>query len=143
MEAKNEKALRYRKDEGTVSEVIAIEDCSDTVSCSILNVSPNRGRMIEIGVRVRRVCPGRRTALGILLYELDGSGVEQLRGMRAMTIPAHSEPSCRDVVVEGIRFVLPEDVASAGNGSCGKRRFRVRIHAHYIDADDVCGILDR
>lgn len=143
MEAKNEKALYYRVDEGTVSEVIPIEGCSDTVSCSILNVSPDRGRMIEIGVRVRSVCPGRRTALGILLYELDGSGAEQLRGMRAMTIPVHGESTCRDIVVEGVRFVLPEDVSPVGDKECGKRRFRVRIHAHYIDADDVCGMLNR
>ena len=30
--------------------------------------------------------------------------------MKAMTLPAHHESSARDIVVEGVRFVLPEDV---------------------------------
>lgn len=142
MEAKNEKALRYRVEEGAVSGEITLEGCSDTISCSVLNVCPNRGRMIEIGVRVQKVCPDRRTALGILLYELDGNGAEHLCGMKTMTLPAHSESSCRDVVVEGVRFVAPENLSPADGENCGKRRFLARIHANYIDVGDVCGILN-
>lgn len=144
METNYENTLRYRIDEEQISEVISIDGCSDTVSCSMANVQPAaQGRMVEIGVRVRRVCPGKRAALGILLHELDEDDAEQLRGMKTMTLPAHSESSCCDIIVEGIRFVLPEDVSLSGSGSCGQRRFRVRTHVHYMDAADVCGCTGR
>lgn len=143
MEANYESALRYRVDEQNTSEVVSIGGCSDTVSCSMANVQPAaQGRMIEIGVRVRRVCPGKRTALGILLHELDENDAEYLRGMKTMTLPAHNESSCRDIVVEGMQFVLPEDVSLSCDGSCGERRFRIRTHVHYMDAADACGCIN-
>lgn len=142
MEANYENALRYRMDEDRKSEVVSIDGCSNSVACSIVNACPDeQGRMIEIGVRVRRVCPGKRTALGILLHELDENDAEYLRGMKTMTLPAHNEQSPRDIVVEGVRFVLPEDVSLAEEG--GNRRFRVRTHVHYMDAEDVCSCINR
>lgn len=144
MESNYENALRYQVDEEMISEVIAIDGCSETVACSMANVQPEaQGRMIEINVRVRRVCPGKRTALGILLHELDEDDAEQLRGMKTMTLPAHGESSCRDIIVEGIRFVLPEDVSLSVGGSCGRRRFKVRTHVHYMDVSDMCGCINR
>lgn len=144
MEANYENALRYRVDEKRMSEVISIDGCSNSVACSIVNARPDdQGRMIEIGVRVRRVCPGKRTALGILLHELDENDAEYLRGMKTMTLPAHNEQSPRDIVVDGIRFVLPEDVSLASEGSGGVRRLRIRTHVHYMDADDSCGCINR
>ena len=135
----NSSVLRYKIDDEMVSEVISVGGCSDTVACSIANVQPAaQGRMVEIGVRVRSVCPGKRTALGILLHELDANDVEYVRGMKSMTLPAHSESSCRDIVVEGIRFVLPEDISMGDEGGCGERRFRVRTHVHYVDVNGSC-----
>jgi len=140
METNYESALRFRVDDEKISEVISIGGCSDTVSCSMANVQPEaQGRMVEIGVRVRRVCPGKRVALGILLNELDESDAEHMRGMKSMTLPAHHEASCRDIIVESVRFVLPEDVSLSSGGSCGERRFRVHTHVHYMDAADACG----
>lgn len=143
MEANNASVLRLRADGMQSSDVVSIDGCSDTVSCSMVDIQPeSQGRIVEIGVRVRRVCPGKRVALGMLLHELDENDVEHVRGMKAMTLPAHHERSCRDIVVEGVRFVLPEDVslASSGTSSCGERRFRVRTHVHYMDVSDVCGL---
>ena len=138
----NDNVLRYKANDDLVSEVISIGGCSDMTACTIANVQPSaQGRIVEIGVRVRRVCPGKRTALGILLHELDENDVEYVRGMKSMTLPAHSESSCRDIVVEGIRFVLPEDVSlaeSCASGGCGERRFRVRTHVHYVDINVSC-----
>ena len=140
MDNNYESALRFRMDEQKVSDVISMGSCSDTVSCSMVEIQPEaQGRMVEIGVRVRKVCPGKRVALGLLLHELDENDAEHVRGMKAMTLPAHHEASCRDIVVEGVRFVLPEDVSLSNTGSCGERRFRVRTHVHYMDANDVCG----
>ena len=139
MENNYENALRFRMDEQKASDVISIGGCSDTVSCSLVEIQPeSQGRIVEIGVRVRRVCPGKRVALGLLLHELDENDVEHVRGMKAMTLPAHRESSCCDIVVEGVRFVLPEDVSLSTGGACGERRFRVRTHVHYMDANGSC-----
>ena len=141
MEANYESTLRYRLDDEKTSDVISVGGCSDTVSCSIANVQPEaQGRIVEIGVRVRKVCPGKRVALGIMLHELDENDVEHVRGMKSMTLPAHREQSCRDIVVENVRFILPEDVSlSTTDGGCGERRLRVRTHVHYMDVSDACG----
>lgn len=142
MEENNASALRLRIDDGRTSDVITMGGCSDTVSCSMVEIQPDsQGRIVEVGVRVRRVCPGKRVALGMLLHELDENDVEHVRGMKAMTLPAHHEQSCRDIVVEGVRFVLPEDVSlsSGEKNNCGERRFRVRTHVHYMDVNDACG----
>lgn len=142
MEENNASALRLRIDDERSSDVVSIGGCSDTVSCSMADIQPEKqGRIVEVGVRVRRVCPGKRVALGLLLHELDENDVEHVRGLKTMTLPAHHEQSCRDIVVEGVRFVLPEDVslASSGTSSCGERRFRVRTHVHYMDVNDSCG----
>ena len=142
MEAYNASALRLRMEDEKLSDVISIGSCSDKVSCSLVEIQPEaQGRIVEINVRVRRVCPGKRVALGLLLHELDENDVEHVRGMKAMTQHAHHEASCRDIIVEGVRFVLPEDVslASEESGGCGERRFRVRTHVHYMDANDICG----
>ena len=60
--------------------------------------------------------------------------------MKAITIPAHTSPTCRDVQVRCIRFVLPEDLATSGTpGSlCVPRQLRARAFANYIDTDFVC-----
>lgn len=141
MEMINAGALRYKVEDERQTEVISIGSCADAASCSVVDVQPaSQGRMMEIGVRVRRVCPGKRVALGVLLYELDETDAEYVRGMKAMTLPAHHESCCRDVIVEGVRFVLPEDVSmSSDGGSCGERRFRVHVQAHYMDVSDACG----
>jgi len=140
MESNYESALRLRMDSEIKSDVISIGGCSDTVSCSMVDIQPeSQGRIVEISARVRKVCPGKRVALGLLLHELDENDEEHVRGMKAMTLPAHHESSCRDIVVDGVRFVLPEDVSLSGNGNCGERRFRVRVDVHYMDANDTCG----
>lgn len=140
MEAKYEGALRFRMDEVNVSDVISVGGCSDTAACSLTEVRPEaQGRIVEISVRVRGICPGKRVALGIMLHELDENDAEHVRGMKSMTLPAHHEQSCRDVIVEGVRFVLPEDVSLSAEGTCGERRFRVRTHVHYMDVADACG----
>lgn len=55
------------------------------------------GRIVELSVTIKNVCPHRRTALGIILTETDCRGTEHTRGIKTITIPAHSFPSCRDI----------------------------------------------
>ena len=77
----------------------------------------------------------------VILTEVDQNGVEYQRGMKAVTIPAHNGPTCRDVLVKCIKFVAPEDLDVSGGTSgaiCNQRNFKVRLIAHNIDTDFRC-----
>ena len=50
------------------------------------------GRILELNFTVKRVCPGKRVALGVLLSEVGENGDEYPRGMKALTLPAHNAP---------------------------------------------------
>ena len=98
------------------------------------------GRIVQLDVTVRNVCPGKRVALAVILTEVDENGEEYQRGMKAMTIPAHDSPTCRDILVRCIKFVVPEDLDVSGNTGrlCNQRNFKARFIAHNIDTDYRC-----
>ena len=80
-------------------------------------------------------------ALAAILTEVDENGMEYQRGMKAMTIPAHTFPTCRDVLVKCIKFVVPEDLDVSGGSPqamCNDRNFKARFIAHNIDTDFRC-----
>ena len=90
---------------------------------------------------MKNVCPGKRVALAVILTEVDENGLEHQRGMKTMTLPAHSYPTCRDMLVKCIRFVLPDDLDVSGGepqSMCGTRSLRARVIAHNIDTDYRC-----
>ena len=71
----------------------------------------------------------------------DENGTEYQRGTKAVTIPAHSYPSCRDVLVKCIKFVVPKDLDVSGGSTqtmCSPRQFKARFIAHNIDSDYRC-----
>lgn len=84
-----------------------MDGCEDTVyfDAGDLEMGP-LGRILQLDVRLRNVCPYKRVALAALLSEVDREGNEYKRGMKAMTIPAHTRKTCRDVTVHCIKFVL-------------------------------------
>ena len=99
------------------------------------------GRILQTDVTIKNVCPGKRVALAIILTEVDQNGMEHQRGMKAMTIPAHSYPTCRDVLVKCVKFVVPEDLDISGQrplAMCDSRQFNTRVIAHHIDTDYRC-----
>ena len=101
----------------TPVDVVA-EGCSDTVVVDVGDVQLGaQGRIIQLEVTVKDVCPNRRVALGVMLEEVGPDGKTEPRGFKAYTIPAHTQPGCRDVQVQCIRFVVPEDV-SLGASLC-------------------------
>lgn len=121
---------------------LTIEGCSDSV---VLDAGDtyleSLGRIIQLDVTVKNVCPGKRVALAVILTEVDENGMEYQRGMKAMTIPAHSFPVCRDVLVKCIKFVVPEDLDVSGASTqmmCNARNFKVRFIAHHINTDFRC-----
>lgn len=88
------------------------------------------GRVLDVRMTLRNVCPGRRAAVGMHLMELDEGGTEYQRGFRAITVPAHNGSQNRDVALPAVRFIIPEDVAV--NTGC-RRHFVVRTDNHYMD----------
>lgn len=99
------------------------------------------GRILELNFTVKHVCPGKRVALGVLLSEVGENGDEYPCGMKALTLPAHNAPSCRDIRVKGVRFVLPEDLSAVEEEPgcmCRERSFRVCTIAHPVDYGFRC-----
>lgn len=122
----------------TPVDVVA-EGCSDTVVVDAGDVQLGaQGRIIQLEVTVKDVCPNRRVALGVMLEEVGPDGKTEPRGFKAYTIPAHTQPGCRDVQVQCIRFVVPEDVSLWGKSLCDTRRFQVQLIAQEMDWDFNC-----
>jgi Ca-activated chloride channel family protein len=121
---------------------LTVAGCSDAVLVDLGDTDlESLGRIIQVDVTIRNVCPGKRVALAAILTEVDEDGMEYQRGMKAMTIPAHDYPTCRDVLVKCIKFVVPEDLDVSGgmeNAMCNERKFKVRFIAHNIDTDYRC-----
>lgn len=124
---------------------VTVEGCQDEIEIDAGEVLlESLGRILKLDVTLPNVCPGRRVALAVILTEVDAEDNEFRRGMKTLVIPAHDAPSCRDVTVRCIRFVLPEtlDVSGSPERLCDGRRFKARFIANYIDAGFTCCTLD-
>ena len=121
---------------------LSIDGCADSVVVDMGDVYlESLGRIIQMDVTIKNVCPGKRVALAVILSEVDENGMEYQRGTKAITIPAHSSPSCRDVLVKCIKFVVPEDLDVSGGSTqvmCNPRNFKARFIAHNVDSDFRC-----
>lgn len=116
-----------------------VEGCEDAILVDLRDVYlESQGRIIQMDVTIKNVCPQKRVALAVILTEVDEDGMEYQRGMKAMTIPAHDSPTCRDVLVKCIKFVVPEDLSVSGGAMCSPRSFKARFIAHNIDTDYRC-----
>lgn len=116
-----------------------VEGCADSVVVDAGEVClESQGRIIQMAVTIKHVCPGRRVALAAILTEVDRRGMEYQRGIKIMTVPAHSARECRDVRVQCIRFVVPEDLSVSCGTMCAPRKFKVRFLANQIDMDFRC-----
>lgn len=121
---------------------LTIDGCQDSVVIDVGDTYlESLGRILQLDVTIKNVCPGKRVALAVILTEVDPNGDEYQRGMKAITIPAHNSPSCRDILVKCIKFVLPEDLDVSGGtpkAICNPRNFKARFIAHNIDTDYRC-----
>lgn len=121
---------------------VTIDGCEDTVEFDAGDLGmESLGRILQLDVTLKNVCPHKRVALAAIVTEVDAYDMEHKRGLKTMTIPAHTRTSCHDITVRCIKFVLPEDLDVSGgstNGICNKRKFKVRFIAHYIDNDFEC-----
>ena len=124
---------------------ISVCGCSDAVEIDAGDICMDGlGRIVQLDVTLRNVCPNKRVALAVLLNEVDLLGNEYKRGMKTMTVPAHTMEGCRDITVRCLNFVLPEDlnVSNSAGSMCNTRNFKVRFIAHYIDNDFECQCCD-
>ncbi|MDO5299351.1 MAG: hypothetical protein Q4F18_07970 [Clostridia bacterium] len=96
----------------------------------------NTGRVLDVTMTLKRICPCRRVAVGLLVSEVDQAGNEYSRGFKAITVPAHYNSGCCDIEMPRTRFILPEDLrVDGGTSMCdGSRHFIVRTEAHYVDS---------
>ena len=121
------------------------DPCQDSIFCDAGDiVMTDLGRILQVDFVLHDICPHRRTSVGIIVTELMDNGVEASRGFKALTIPAHTGQSCRDVHVMCVPFVLPEDPRACGctGGMCTGRNFRVRIISHPMDYTwNCCGTI--
>lgn len=125
---------------------IAVDGCSDTIEFDAGDLEmDSMGRILQLDVTIRSVCPGKRVALAVILNEVDEFDNEYKRGLKTLTIPAHTRSTCQDVTVRCIKFVLPQDldVTSGCSCICNERNLRARLIAHYVDHDyECCEIID-
>lgn len=126
--------LQLAADNRGCTETFVLDGCADQMVVEMNGVEAQTGgRMVELQIRIKSICPGRRTALGVTLHELDAENNEQPRGMQTMTVPAHHEEGACDILIRGVRFVLPGDLCPEGRQRA--RYFVVRTTAHYIDME--------
>lgn len=113
--------------------------CADTIVIDAGEIEmQSLGRIVKVDFALQSVCPNKRVAVAIILNEIDEEGHEHKRGFKTLTVPAHTQNSCRDVLVRCVKFVLPEDLDVDTTGMCNERNLRVRILANYIDNDFEC-----
>lgn len=122
---------------------VTVDGCEDSIVIDAGDLYlDSLGRIVQLDVTIRNVCPYKRVALAVILTEENEQGEEYPRGMKTMTIPAHNGAGCRDVLVQCIKFVLPEDISVAGDAAegslCSARNLKVRLIAHNIDTDFQC-----
>lgn len=117
---------------------IVVEGCNDTIEYDAGDIYlDSLGRILELKATIKNVCPNRRVALAVIVTEVDANNIEHKRGIKTMEIPAHTLPTCNDIIINCIRFVLPESLDTTGNNNaiCNARNFKARFIAHYIDND--------
>jgi Ca-activated chloride channel family protein len=121
---------------------VTMTGCQDSLVVDLGDVYlESLGRILQVNTTVKNVCPGKRVALAVVLTEVDENGIEHDRGLKTITIPAHNYPTCRDVQVRCVKFVLPEDIDVSGGTAealCNPRNLRVRLISHHIDSDFQC-----
>lgn len=124
-----------------VPKDISVNGCDDSLEFNAGEIGmQSLGRILQLNVTLKNVCPNKRVALAVVLNEVDSYGNEYKRGLKTITVPAHTRESCRDVIVRCIKFVLPEelDVSGSPDSICNRRKFKAKFIAHYIDNDFEC-----
>lgn len=114
---------------------VFFEACDSTQKLCVTSPCEDQqsmGRVLDVSVTLENVCPGRRSAVGLTLTEVDENGAEYARGFRAVTVPAHSGSGNCSIQLQPVRFILPDDQSLQR-----RRHFICRVDQHYMDADPL------
>ena len=120
---------------------LEVAGCIDSIEFNAGDIElTSLGRILQFDTTIKNVCPNKRVALAIIVYEVDDFNIEYKRGFKVLTIPAHTQDTCQDILIKCIKFVLPEElnVTNSLNMLCHSRKFRVSLIANYIDFDFGC-----
>ena len=114
---------------------IEFEGCQDYLAYDLGDyVIDNVGRILELSLTIKNVCPNKKVAVAILLNEIDDYGVEHKKAIKIISIPAHTNNKCKDIKLTNIKLVLPEE----DNNMCGRKKFAARALINYIDNNPIC-----
>lgn len=120
---------------------ILVPGCKDAVRTE-LNPAHllSLGRIVQMDVTLKAVCPGKRVAVSIMLMELAPDGTELPRGVKHILVPAQEGEACQDLTLRCVQFSLPEGLDATGgtDSICNSRNFRARVIANYVDTDFTC-----
>ena len=119
---------------------VKAEQCKDAVQATIPDAQMmSLGRLVQLDVVLKRVCPGKRISATILLTETDPAGVEQTRAIKHVLVPAQTGATCEDVTLRCVQFSVPEalDLTGEPTSLCNERSFNVRVIANYVDSDVI------
>lgn len=96
-------------------------------------------RLLCLNMTVRGLCPGTRTALGVLVKALGPAGESRGCAFKTVILPAMALDPCQPVTVKGIRLVMPADTGC--EAARAAQRFEVRVFANCIDyaCEGLCG----
>ena len=115
---------------------VYFERCEEAKAVDLGDVAMDEGgRVLDVTMTLKNVCPCKRTAVGVALSEVDAAGNEYARGFKCVTVPAHRNATCCDLKTPRMRFILPEDLRVDGaTGLCnGRRHFILRATTHHVD----------
>ena len=119
---------------------VTVDHCKDAVQATVPDAMIlSLGRLVQMDVVLKNICPGKRVSATILLTETDADGVEQTRAMKHILVPAQTGTACADVTLRCIQFSVPEALDLTGDPTsiCNQRSFNVRVIANYVDSDMI------
>lgn len=124
-----------------IASNFTIEGCKDSASVTLNETSlQSLGRVVQLDVPIKNICPNKRVAVAVILSETDANGMEHSRGLKTFLVPSLSGAGCKDVLLKCVSFVLPEELDELGSKTsiCNERKFKARVIANYVDTDFVC-----
>ena len=117
-------------------EVVTLDGCKEfeVVTLPLTGDGYNllcSGRLLSVYVNLKNVCPNRKIAVGVIVYE-NVNNVLVPRGFKVAEVTTPSLGSdlsmCKTTKVGTFDFVLPENTTL-----CSERNFRIKVIAHYSD----------
>jgi hypothetical protein len=112
----------------------------DLHSCHLGDLTvENQGQVLECSLCIRGLAPERRAAAAVWVDQRTQGGADQPCGLRVYTIPAHHHHQPVDVMLRGIRFILP----GRPRPQDGPRRLIIRADVNYVDRQQTCLIAPR